>query len=359
MARKGPVHAVHEERGAKFTEFGGWSMPVEFTGIKDEHKLVRSRAGIFDVSHMGEVVVRGPDSEELMQRLTTNDVSALGEGEAQYSAVTRDDGVLLDDTVVYRLESGYMFVPNAGHDEEMLERWTSYRDEWGLEAEVVNETERLAMYAVQGPDALEAMEEAGADVGGLERFQHGRLEVTGVECMVSRTGYTGEDGYEVVAPWGYAERVWRMFLDEGVQPCGLGARDTLRLEMGFLLSGQDFHPEEQPRTPWEAGLDFVVDLDHDFVGRDALQDAGEPEEVFAGLRLLERGVPRHGYEIVKEGDSVGVVTSGTVSPSLDEPIGLGYVDAELSEPGTEVEVVIRGESKEAKISETPFLNNQS
>lgn len=353
------MHEVHEERGARFTEFGGWSMPVQFEGIKQEHHAVRKGAGIFDVSHMGEVVVRGPDALELMQRLTTNDVSSLAEGEAQYSAVTREDGVLLDDTVVYRLGDGYLFVPNAGHDTEMQERWTSYRDDLGLDADVRNETERLAMYAVQGPEAVDAMEAVDADAADLARFHHLRTEVAGVECMVSRTGYTGEDGFEVVAPWGYAEDVWRAFLDAGVQPCGLGSRDTLRLEMGFLLSGQDFHPEEDPRTPWEAGLGFVVDLDHEFLGRNALQEAGEPKERFVGLRLLERGVPRHGYEIEIDGERVGVVTSGTMSPSLDTPIGLGYVDAGFAEAGTSVEVVIRGESKEAKISETPFLDKQA
>lgn len=357
MVMEGPVHSVHEDIGAKFTEFGGWSMPVQFTSIKEEHRAVRESVGIFDVSHMGEITVQGSDDLELMQRLSTNDVSDLSVGGSQYSSITREDGILLDDTLVYRREDDYLFVPNAGHDREMMDRWVSYRDEWGLDAEVKNITKSRAMFAVQGPDAVEVMARAGTDVGDLDKFHHRIVNVAGVECMVSRTGYTGEDGFELVASWDDATAVWKEFLDIGVTPCGLGARDTLRLEMGFLLSGQDFDPVKEPRTPWESGLDFVVDLDKEFVGRKALQERkGSEEEGFVGFRLVDRGVPRHGYEIWKHGEQVGVVTSGTMSPSLGEPIGLGYVPVEYMEPGTEIKVVIRGESKEGKISKTPFLN---
>jgi len=360
--RTPPLYGRHDDCGAQFTEFGGWEMPVEFDSIRTEHAAVRESAGVFDVSHMGEIEVGGPDAEELTQRLTTNDVAALDPGDAQYSAIVDDDGVILDDTVVYRLPDGddaeYLFVPNAGHDEQMYDRWTDYRDEHDLTATVDNVTTEYGMVAVQGPDAPELVAARADDsVLDLGRFEAAYADVAGVECWVANTGYTGEDGFEVVFPADGAGAVWDAFAND-CQPCGLGARDTLRLEVGLLLSGQDFHPEENPRTPYEAGIGFVVDLDTEFVGRDALaaqREAGV-EQAFVGFVLDERGVPRHGYEIRKDGDTVGEVTSGTMSPTLDEPIGLGYVDAAHADDGTSVEVVVRGTGKRATITPTPFID---
>jgi aminomethyltransferase len=376
--RKPPLRAVHAERGAKFTEFGGWDMPVEFDSIRSEHAAVREAAGIFDVSHMGEIEVAGPDATALLNRLTTNDVAALSPGDAQYAAITRDDGVMLDDTVVYRLpdeewadESGsddggpetvpaYLFIPNAGHDAEMHERWIDHRDERDLDCEVRNVTEDWAMFAVQGPEAPDivasAADDDGPDVGDLSRFSATFAPFAGASCWVARTGYTGEDGFEVLCPWGDAEAVWSLFAADAT-PCGLGARDTLRIEQGFLLSGQDFHPEDEPRTPYEADISFAVDLDTEFVGRDALAAQAETgvEETFVGIELLDRGVPRHGYDVTNEdGHVVGAVTSGTMSPSLDKPIALGYLPVDLTDPGTEVHVVVRGREKRAKVVSVPF-----
>ncbi|MFB6173957.1 MAG: glycine cleavage system aminomethyltransferase GcvT [Halobacteriales archaeon] len=355
--RTPPLRAAHAERGAQFTDFGGWEMPVEFDSIREEHASVRESAGKFDVSHMGEVVVTGPDAGDLTDRLTTNDVGALDPGDAQYAMITDEDGIILDDTVVYRRdEVEYLFVPNAGHDAEMAERWVEHRDAWGLDAAVENATERYAMIAVQGPDATGLLGDAAADpVTDLGRFEATDATVAGVECWTARTGYTGEDGFEFVVPWEEAGTVWEAF---ECQPCGLGARDTLRTEMSFLLSGQDFHPGENPRTPYEADVAFTVDLDTEFVGRDALARVAEagPEERIVGFELLERGVPRHGYPITDpEGDDIGEVTSGTMSPTLGEPIGLGYVPIGYTAPGTALRVEIRGEPKEAQTRETPFL----
>ncbi len=356
--RKPPLFAVHEERGAKTTEFGGWEMPVEFDSIKDEHRAVREELGIFDVSHMGEIEVSGPDAERLLQRLTTNDVASLSVGRAQYATITDESGIVLDDTVIYRLDDEeFLFIPNAGHDGEMYERWETHRQRWGLDCAVENATENWAMFAVQGPDAEDLVAGvAGEKLRDLSRFALTCAEVADTDCLLARTGYTGEDGYEALVPWDGAEPVWNAF---DCQPCGLGARDTLRIEAGFLLSGQDFHPEENPRNPYEARVGFTVDLDTEFVGRDALAriDEAGPEELFVGIRLLERGVPRHGYEIVHEGQAVGEVTSGTMSPTLGEPIGLGYVPAALAEPGTEIGVRIRGEDKRARIEAPGFLEN--
>ncbi|UIP00563.1 glycine cleavage system aminomethyltransferase GcvT [Halobaculum sp. CBA1158] len=368
--RRPPLREVHADRGAKFTEFGGWDMPVEFDSIRTEHAAVREAAGVFDVSHMGEIEVVGPDATALMQRLTTNDVTALSPGDAQYAAITREDGVMIDDTVVYRLPDetpdadasvpAYLFIPNAGHDADAHERWIDHRDEWGLDCEVRNVTEDWAMFAVQGPDApgivADAVDGDATGVRDLSRFSATFAPLAGADCWVARTGYTGEDGFEVLCPWESAEAVWDLFADDAA-PCGLGARDTLRIEHGFLLSGQDFHPEDEPRTPYEADIGFVVDLDTEFVGRDALaaqREAGV-EETFVGIELLDRGVPRHGYDVTDEdGHVVGVVTSGTMSPSLDKPIALGYLPTDRTDPGTEVRVVVRGREKRAKVVTVPF-----
>ena len=361
VERTPPLHDRHAASGASFTEFGGWTMPVEFDGIRDEHEAVRERVGIFDVSHMGQIAVAGPDATELLDRLTTNDVAALDVGDAHYAAITDEQGVILDDTVVYRREDvrgqpTYLFVPNAGHGEQFAERWRDHRDRWGLRAEVDERTDEDAMLAVQGPDAIETVADAGADVADLDRFTARWETIADVECWIARTGYTGEDGVEVLCPAGDVETVWDAL---ECQPCGLGARDTLRLEAGFLLSGQDFDAETTPRTPYEADLGFVVDLETDFVGRDALaaqSDAGVEERI-VGFTLDERGVPRHGYAIESpDGDEIGTVTSGTMSPTLGEPIGLGYVPIEYADPGTEVRIVVRGDPKTATVTALPFID---
>ena len=364
--RKPPLRDVHAERGAKFTEFGGWDMPVEFDSIRTEHEAVRESAGAFDVSHMGEIAVSGPDATRLMQRLTTNDVTRLDPGESQYAAITDDEGVMLDDTVIYRIPGSdddpeYLFVPNAGHDREMHDRWSDHRDEWGLDADVTNVTDEWAMFAVQGPDAPALVADAASAssrVADLPKFEAAYADVAGAECLVARTGYTGEDGFELLCPWDDATAVWEAF---DCQPCGLGARDTLRIEMGFLLSGQDFDPEDEPRTPYEAGVGFTVKLDTEFVGRDALErvDAEGVDERFVGLELLDRGVARHGYELVDDdGDQLGHVTSGTMSPTLGEAVALGYLPVEYADPGTRVRVVVRGERKRAEVVSLPFLEDK-
>jgi aminomethyltransferase len=374
-----PLRDRHAEADASFTEFGGWDMPVEFDGIRVEHEAVREHAGIFDVSHMSEIEVSGPDARALMQRLTSNDVTELDDGDAQYATITDEAGDIVDDTVVYRLPDGgeegggdgerddapgendasFLFVPNAGHNQQVHDRWTEYRDAWGLDATVHDATHEYAMFAVQGPEAVGHVDDAAdAAVADLSRFSVTRTAVAGVECLVARTGYTGEDGVELLVPWADAQAVWAAFAAErDVQRCGLGARDTLRLEAGLLLSGQDFDHEDDPRNPYEAGIGFTVDLDTEFVGRDALEQAREEgvDEELVGFRLVDRGVPRHGYDVTNTDDRVvGEVTSGTMSPTLDEPIGLAYVSTECADPGTTLRVVVRGDSKQARVEALPF-----
>jgi aminomethyltransferase len=366
--RKPPLRDVHAGRGATFTEFGGWEMPVEFDSIKREHAAVRDRAGVFDVSHMGEIEVSGPDATALMGRLTSNDVAALDPGDSQYAAITDAEGTILDDTMIYRLPptradgdgAVYLFIPNAGHDGEMYDRWTDHRDEWGLDARVSNTTTDWAMLAVQGPDSPDLVADAVGSPLELDRFGITETDVAGVPCLLARTGYTGEDGFEVLCPRDDAETVWAAFVDDDrCPPCGLGARDTLRIEMGFLLSGQDFDPVEEPRNPYEAGIDFAVDLDTAFVGRDALERVRSEgvDERFVGIELLDRGIARHGYEITDgDGERVGHVTSGTMSPTLSKAIALGYLSTTVADPGSRVDVVVRGTAKRAKVVTPPFID---
>ncbi|MEF8777884.1 MAG: glycine cleavage system aminomethyltransferase GcvT, partial [Natronomonas sp.] len=298
------------------------------------------------------------DATALMNCLTTNDVTELAPGAAQYAAITDKEGIMLDDTVVYRLpecadDAEYLFVPNAGHDAAMYDRWVDHADQWDLEVGVENATNTYGMIAVQGPEALEVLGELCETPEDVSRFNVAPREIAGVDCLLARTGYTGEDGVELLFDADQSTAVWSA-LD--CQPCGLGARDTLRLEAGFLLSGQDFDAESNPRTPYEADIGFAVDLDTPFVGRDALATVAEtgPDERLVGFRLEERGIARHGYEIVADGDPVGTVTSGTMSPTLGEAIGLGYVPIEYTDPGTELGIVVRGEQKRAVVEELPF-----
>jgi aminomethyltransferase len=364
--RKPPLREVHAERDAKFTEFGGWDMPVEFDSIRAEHTAVRERSGIFDVSHMSELEVTGPDATALMQRLTTNDVTRLGPGDSQYSTITTTEGTIIDDTVVYRLpedhagDAAYLFIPNAGHDEQMSDRWVTHRDEWDLDAEVTNVTDEWAMFAVQGPDSPALVTDLLGAEPGLARFEAREADLAGVSCLLARTGYTGEAGFEVLCPAGDAETVWNAFVDDDAcPPCGLGARDTLRIEMGFLLSGQDFHPDDEPRNPYEAGIGFTVELDTDFVGRDALArvESEGVDETFVGIELVDRGIARHGYDLTTEaGDYLGHVTSGTMSPTLSKAIALGYVPVDYADSGQRVDVVVRGTQKQAKVVSLPFID---
>ena len=356
--RRTPLYDRHAASDATFTDFGGWEMPVSYDSIKTEHAAVREDVGVFDVSHMGQISVSGPDALELTQRLTSNDVTAISVGRAQYSTVLDEDGIMLDDIMIYRLGGDrYLFIPNAGKDEWMHDRWETHADHWDLDAEVTNETTSFGMLAVQGPSADAALSGAGVDPDDIDKRDIIETTVGDVTCWVAGTGYTGEDGYEILAPWDDTDTV-----DAAIDAtrCGLGARDTLRLEMGYCLAGNEFDHESNPRTPLEARLDFVVDLDATptFVGHGAIADQHEngPEELLVGFELEERGVARTGYTIRdREGTDIGSVTSGTMSPTLGTPIGLGYVKTAFSAAETDVSIDIRGTDRMARIVTPPFI----
>ncbi|WP_363463363.1 glycine cleavage system aminomethyltransferase GcvT [Halogeometricum borinquense] len=359
--RKPPLYQAHLDAGAEFTDFGGWEMPVKYDTISTEHAAVRDSAGIFDVSHMSEVKVSGPDATELMNRLTSNGVRELDQGDAQYSCILDQEGIIIDDTVVYKYpdENAYLFVPNAGHGEQMVERWSEHAHRLGLRVSVENKTEELGLVAVQGPDAIEIVEDLSQDpLTSLARFSMMRTSIAGVDCLVARTGYTGEDGVEIFFAVGDSHEMWDAFSD--VPPCGLGSRDTLRLEAGLLLSGQDFDPEDEPRTPLEAKLSFVVDLSKpSFIGQDALETLSETgvDHELVGLQLNERGIPRHGYDVLRDGEHIGHVTSGTMSPTLNQPIALAYVNSDEAVENNAVAVKIRDRDVPATIVNHRFLSS--
>jgi len=354
--RRTPLYSLHRELGAKIIDFGGWEMPVQYSGILEEHRAVRERAGIFDVSHMGELEVRGPGAQSALQRITPNDVGKLEDGRCHYSAFLTDRGTFVDDLLVYRRSSDdFLVVVNASNTPKDFE-WAAARI--GGEASVENRSDDYALLAVQGPLAAGLVEKAaGEDPRDLAYYGFRDMSVFDVPALVSRTGYTGEDGFELYLPPEHAERVMRGLLDigrpEGVLPCGLGARDTLRLEAKMALYGNDI---DDTVTPWEADLGWIVKMKKgDFVGRDALaaQKAEGIRRKLVGFEMVDRGIARHGYP-AKAPHGEGVVTSGTHSPTLGKPIGLAMLPVDDTAVGTEFDAEIRGRAAKARVAPTPF-----
>ncbi|BDG60241.1 glycine cleavage system aminomethyltransferase GcvT [Caldinitratiruptor microaerophilus] len=360
--RRTPLYDAHVRLGARMVPFAGWEMPVQYTGIVEEHRAVRTAAGLFDVSHMGEFEFTGPGAREAVDRLVTNNVSRLTDGKALYSPMCYPDGTVVDDVLVYRLgpEHFWMVVNAANTDKDFAWVTENTRDIRGLA--VRNISGEVAQLALQGPRAQAILQPlAEADLGAIEYYAAAYgVKVAGLRTLVlSRTGYTGEDGFEIYVPAADAATLWHALLEagrpHGLLPAGLGARDTLRLEASMPLYG---HEIDHTTTPLEAGLGSFVKLKKgEFIGREAL--ARQKEE---GLRrklvcfeMLDRGgIPRQGYEIARDGEVVGRVTSGTQSPTLGKPIGMGYVPAHLGAEGTEFDVLIRGRALRARVVPRPF-----
>ena len=355
--RRTPLHDRHARLGARFMPFAGWDMPVQYAGILAEHRAVRSAAGLFDVSHMGEIRVRGAGAGELLQALTPNDVLRLTPGQAQYSALLTDDGTFIDDLLVYRLDTAdFLLVVNASNTATNLD---SIRESAPGGVEIRDESDQTALLALQGPRAAAILSAAfGLDLAALRPFAflHGSGPLAG--GLVSRTGYTGEDGFEIYLPPAAAGPVWDRCLEigaaDGVAPCGLGARDTLRMEAGLCLYG---HEIDRTVSPWEAGLDFIVRLEKgDFRGRAALlrQRQAGPSRRLTGLALTGRGLARPGHE-VRHGDRpVATLTSGGFSPTLGYGIGMALLPPALAEPGTALTVRVRDADIAAEVVALPF-----
>jgi aminomethyltransferase len=353
-----PLYEEHLTAKGKMIPFAGYDLPVHYpTGISAEHHAVRGAAGLFDVSHMGEFEVSGPGALDLIQFLSSNDAAELSVGQAQYSTLPRADGGILDDLLVYRRDDRYLLVVNASNRAKDFDWISSHVSRFS--ARVTDRSDEIALLALQGPRAAEVLAPLTTVI--LDRLDYYRFaegEVGGRSAIVSRTGYTGEDGFELYLDAADAVTIWRLILDtgrdHGVIPAGLGARDSLRLEMGYALYGSDL---DESRTPLDAGLGWVTKLGKPaFVAGDALkrQKAAGPHVRLVGFRMLERAFPRPGYPLVQKDRQVGTVTSGILSPSLGYGIGLGYVPVELAKPGTPLDVVVRGQPLLAEVVRPPF-----
>lgn len=350
---------LHIALGAKMVPFAGYNMPVQYTGINDEHETVRKGVGVFDVSHMGEFILKGEGALELVQKISSNDASKLYDGKIQYACIPNEAGGIVDDFLVYRIDTNTFFlVVNASNIQKDWD-WISKYNTYGVEMKDISD--KTALFAVQGPKAAEALQSlTEIDLGEMEYYTFKKGIFAGVDnVLVSATGYTGAGGFEIYVENKDAIKVWEAIFESGapfgIKPIGLAARDTLRLEMGFCLYGNDI---DDTTSPLEAGLGWVTKFTKDFVNADALKKQKEEgvARKLVGFEMVERGIPRHGYEIVDANDLViGNVTSGTQSPILQKSIGLGYVKKDYSKEGTDIFIKIRDKKVKATISKPPFI----
>jgi aminomethyltransferase len=352
-----PLHSIHRALGAKMVDFGGWDMPVQYSGIVDEHTAVRTAVGVFDVSHMGEIEIHGPEAGKLVDFVTTNAVQKLKAGQAHYSGLLYGHGGFVDDILVHRVSDEHYFLcVNASNQDKDFEHICAQNQ---FDARVQNAGARYAQLAIQGPKALATLRKlTPSDLKAIRYYWFQDDEVCGVPARIAHTGYTGEDGYEIYVPPEAAGRIWNEVLragaEFGIKPAGLGARNTLRLEAKMALYG---HEIDASISPLEAGLGWIVKLEKgDFVGRDALlkQKEGGLKRKLTGFEMCGRGIGRDGYEVFLDGAAAGWVTSGSPSPSLGKNIGLCYLPAEQSLPGKTIQIMIRNQPVDAVTVETPF-----
>ncbi len=349
---------IHEQLGAKMVPFAGYNMPVSYEGVNIEHETVRKSVGVFDVSHMGEFLLTGPKALELIQKVTSNDASKLVNGQAQYTYLPNETGGIVDDLIVYKLEDEkYLLVVNASNIDKDWE-WISKYNTYG--AEMRNLSDEYSLLAIQGPKAIEAMQSLTSEDLSAIKFYHFKVaDFGGIEhVIISATGYTGSGGFEIYCKNNEVEQIWNKVFEAGkefgIKPIGLAARDTLRLEMGFCLYGNDI---DEDTSPLEAGLGWITKFTKDFINSEDLKRQKEEgiKNKLIGFELKDRGIPRHGYQIAdKDGKIIGRVTSGTMAPSLNKGIGMGYVTIENSAPGTEISIQIRNKPVAAMIVKTPF-----
>lgn len=357
--KKTAFYKIHEKLGAKIVEFAGYLMPIQYSSIIAEHKAVRNSVGVFDVSHMGEVFVSGEKALEFVQHITVNDASVLFTGRVQYSAMCYPDGGIVDDLLVYKLaDDKFMLVINASNIEKDFS-WMKENNNFGVELK--NLSDDYSLLAVQGPNSKQVVQKICVEDLELEYYHFKQTKIAGIDMIVSRTGYTGELGYELYFKGDEktAEHIWNKIFDAGkeyeIQPVGLAARDSLRLEMGFCLYGNDI---DRTTNPLEAGLGWITKLKKEsFIGKEALLKAKAEglKRKLVALITEEKAFPRKGYEITSGGIKVGALTSGTVSPILDKAIALGYVETQLAEENTELNLLIRGKEIPAKITKLPFV----
>ncbi|GHO75311.1 aminomethyltransferase [Ktedonobacter sp. SOSP1-85] len=358
--KRTPLYEQHRALGARLVEFGGWDMPVQYSGIIEEHQAVRTKAGLFDVSHMGEFKVEGSDALAFLQYLVPNDVSRLAVGQALYTQLCRPDGTTIDDLLIYHLaEEQYMLVVNAANIDKDY-AWIESHAQKFANVTLSNQSDTTALIALQGPLAMSILQPlADVKLDEIKYYHFAPGQVAGIRCLISRTGYTGEDGFELYCPSVDVARLWQTLLEagkpQGLLPAGLGARDTLRLEAAYCLYGHELDDET---NPLEASLGWTVKLKKsaEFIGRSALQQAKEQglKKRLVGIELLERGVPRSGYAIYDGEQRIGVLTSGSHGPTVQKSIGLGFVDPAHASAGTRVQIEIRGKRVAAQVVALPF-----
>jgi aminomethyltransferase len=360
MGITSPLHELHEEMGATFTEFAGFTMPVQFSSIKDEHLSVRKQVGIFDVSHMSNIWISGKDAAALLTKTTIEDASRFGLGKSQYTALTREDGTIIDDTIFMHIDDRYMIIPNAGMSNPVTDWLKKQIDHFSLDATVENVSRDYAIIAVQGPYSQQVLQETtDIDLSKVGFFACSPAKVADKECIVSHTGYTGELGFELqVTPLENGVSIFKEIMkagkNKGIKPIGLGARDTLRLEKCFLLAGNEF---EGGRTPLEANLSWAMNWDHDFIGKDALlkqKEEGDYQRLTC-LQCTGKGIPRQGMLVEQDGTTIGVVSSGSMSPCLNTGIAMAYLDHDVVSIGDLVNIKIRNKFAEAEVVKPPFV----
>ncbi len=359
--KKTKFYSIHERLGAKLVDFAGFKMPVQYSSIIAEHKTVRNSVGVFDVSHMGEIFIRGEKALDFVQHITVNDAAALTDGRVQYSAMCYPDGGIVDDLLVYRInDKEFMLVVNASNKDKDF-NWMNVNNSFGVD--IIDESDDYSLLAVKGPKSKDTVQKICSKSLDLEYYHFFFAEVSGIKMIVSRTGYTGELGYELYfkGDEAAAERIWNDLFEAGkefsIQPVGLGARDSLRLEMGFCLYGNDI---DQTTNTIEAGLGWITKLKKpEFIAKDVLVKVKEenPKRKLVPVVSDEKAFPRHGYELAVDGKIVGHITSGTVSPVLDKAIALGYVDLPFAKEGSKINFVIRGKEIPAVITKLPFVKN--
>ena len=358
--KKTPLYDRHIELGGNMVNFGGFLLPTQYTGIKQEHQAVRSKAGIFDVSHMGEFIVSGQDAESFLQKMTVNDVASLSVGQAQYSAMCFENGGIVDDLLVYKKEDDFMLVVNAANLGKDME-WLKSHLEGDIKIEDISD--QTGLVAVQGPRSRDILQTlTDTNLSNIQFYHFTEGKVSGMEAIIARTGYTGELGFEIYASSDDIGEIWDAIMDagadKGLSPAGLGCRDTLRMEMKFALYGNDI---DETTNPLEAGLGWITRLrKDDFMGKKALLEAkANVTRRLVCLEMTERAIPRQGCPILMNDESVGIITSGTMSPSLETGIGIGYVDLPFDRSGTELVVDIRGKMKVAIVVKPPFYKSGS
>ena len=360
MAINSPLYEIHKKLNAKFTNFVGYNMPAYYTSIKDEHLTVRRNVGLFDVSHMSNIWINGPDAEKLISKTTIEDASKIKENMSQYTTLLREDGTIIDDTIFMNLKDGYMIVPNAGMSKK-VESWLKKKgEEFNYNVSIKDLSKEFAILAIQGPQSRKTLQKlTDFDLCKIGFFGCSYINIAGTECIVSHTGYTGELGFELyIRTENNISSIFNKILDEGkeygIKPIGLGARDTLRIEKSFLLAGNEF---EGGRTPLEALLSWAINWDHNFIGKKALlkqKEIGDYERL-TNLICIEKGIPRKGCEVFKDDKKVGTVSSGTLSPCLNKGIAMAYIKPDYRNIDENLEIDIRGRKVKFIVIKPPFV----